>query len=224
MKTWESDFRERFEVLPKNREYRTIQLLREIIREMHEEGFPGAEIGRLMGKDHTTIVHHLSVMGFKPREEIFQKKKYFYEWRKKLEKTQLENRKERDKHRKERQKVEAEKSLLYQKRRAEVTRQKIEASVLYKKGLSTYEMAEKLGVPYGRLNYLLFYGKGKNKRRRERVSVQQLDLSGNVLETFKSIRDAALKTGATDYGIRHALDDGRYKSSGGFLWRRTPKS
>ena len=57
---WEYKYKTRYLMLPKNRKASTVAELRDIIREMSADKFPQAEIGRLMKKDRSTIIHHLS--------------------------------------------------------------------------------------------------------------------------------------------------------------------
>lgn len=71
MKTWEIDFEPRYKaLLPRNRRAESIHALREIIKDMYTEGYGVAEIGRYLGyPDHTSISHHLVVLGFSPQAE-----------------------------------------------------------------------------------------------------------------------------------------------------------
>ena len=57
-------------------------------------------------------------------------------------------------------------------------------------------------------------------RKREGKPVEQLDpVTGGVIRSFDSIREASRKTDIPDEGIRSALN-GTYRHAGKFLWRR----
>lgn len=56
---WEHKYKLRVELLPNNREGGTILLLKKVIAEMKEEGFKPKMIASLIGKDRTTVIHHL---------------------------------------------------------------------------------------------------------------------------------------------------------------------
>lgn len=56
---WEHKYKARYLSLPKNREAGTVAELRDIIREMDAEGFPQMQIAALIGKDRSTVIHHL---------------------------------------------------------------------------------------------------------------------------------------------------------------------
>lgn len=56
---WEHKYRFRFLALPKNRVASTVEELRALIREMDKDGFPQAVIAARIGKDRSTVIHHL---------------------------------------------------------------------------------------------------------------------------------------------------------------------
>lgn len=56
---WEHKYKARFLALPKNRDASTIAELRNIIREMDADDFPQTQIAALLGKDRSTVIHHL---------------------------------------------------------------------------------------------------------------------------------------------------------------------
>lgn len=66
------DFEERIRALPKNRKTETVVTLRLLIKDMHESGMSAAAVGRALGKDHTTILHHLWYMGVNPADRMLE--------------------------------------------------------------------------------------------------------------------------------------------------------
>lgn len=221
MRSWETDWKERFEALPKTRQVPVIRALKEIIREMHEEGYAGAEIGRLMDKDHTTIVHHLFEMGFRPREERKIKNKDFYDWRLKEAKRRLIAREAREATWKETQQIKVRTSLLYQQRREQVTKDKEKAREMYVAGVSLFEIAQKLNRTVPTVHYLIFYSKGGAPKRRRNFEVEQMDLKGNIIARHPSARAAEHELGLSKGTLNHAMTDGRYHGrTAGFMWRR----
>lgn len=57
---WEHKYQARFLSLPKNRNAETVVELRALIRDMNKDKFPQQQIATLLGKDRSTIIHHLS--------------------------------------------------------------------------------------------------------------------------------------------------------------------
>lgn len=57
---WEYKYKARFLSIPKNREKITVEMLKNIIKEMKEDGFTVTQIARRTGKDRSTVLHHLS--------------------------------------------------------------------------------------------------------------------------------------------------------------------
>ena len=57
---WEHKYQARFLSLPKNRNASTVSELRSLIRDMAKDGFPQQLIAAHLGKDRSTIIHHLS--------------------------------------------------------------------------------------------------------------------------------------------------------------------
>jgi IS30 family transposase len=55
---WENIYRARAEALPDDRTASTVAELKAIIRGMRKDGFSSAEIGRRLGKHHTTVLSH----------------------------------------------------------------------------------------------------------------------------------------------------------------------
>lgn len=55
---WEHMYKSRAEALADGRDKETVAELKEIIRGMRKDGFSSAEIGRRLGKHHTTILSH----------------------------------------------------------------------------------------------------------------------------------------------------------------------
>ena len=56
---WMWMFQSRYEALPRDRKPATVKELRDIIHSMQREGFPVKQIARLLGKDRSTVLHHL---------------------------------------------------------------------------------------------------------------------------------------------------------------------
>lgn len=57
---WRYKYQPRYASLLKDRRPDTIRELRDIIRDMDANGFPQALAARLLGKDRSTIIHHLN--------------------------------------------------------------------------------------------------------------------------------------------------------------------
>ncbi len=55
---WEHKYRSRSEALPDDRTSTTVKELKAIIRGMKRDKFSSAEIGRRLGKHHTTVLSH----------------------------------------------------------------------------------------------------------------------------------------------------------------------
>lgn len=56
---WEWKYRSLFDALPKDRKPATVDELRKLIRRMYKDKFPVKQIARLLGKDRSTVLHHL---------------------------------------------------------------------------------------------------------------------------------------------------------------------
>jgi hypothetical protein len=218
-KTWSKDFKRRAEKIPRNRQPESVRLLRALIKDMHLAEFSEAEMGRLLEKDRTTIIHHLYYMGFRPRDEIAARKVEDYKERVERERQITEKVLQYETHRKELARLKTKRSLIYKKRQDEAAEENKLALKLYKQGVPVEEIARKVNRPIGSIGYLIFH-KGQIPRRRPTIRVQKMDLAGKVLTTYPSIRAASLDTGLTMDMIRHGIDDKRYFQSGGFRWRR----
>lgn len=60
-----SQFEARAASLPRNRQKWTVVLIRDLIKDMHDAGYTSADTGRVLHKDHTTILHHYKILGLK---------------------------------------------------------------------------------------------------------------------------------------------------------------
>jgi len=56
---WEYKYKARYLALPKDRKESTIKALQTLIKEMAKDTFPVAQIARRIGKDRSTVIHHL---------------------------------------------------------------------------------------------------------------------------------------------------------------------
>lgn len=56
---WEHRYKRLYNLIPKNRKNGSIIRLQKLIIDMKEDGFTGQNIGKYLGKHHTTILHHL---------------------------------------------------------------------------------------------------------------------------------------------------------------------
>jgi DNA-binding CsgD family transcriptional regulator len=56
---WTWMYKSKFEALPKDRKPSTIVKLRAIIKGMEKDGFPVKRIAKILGKDRSTVLHHL---------------------------------------------------------------------------------------------------------------------------------------------------------------------
>ena len=80
--------------------------------------------------------------------------------------------------------------------------------ILFEKELQTRWVWEELLELVGAQLIIL-----KNKK-----SVQQIDLEGNVINEYSSIKEAANKCGLTGSNISNALR-GKQKTAGGYVWK-----
>ncbi|MBN1181806.1 MAG: hypothetical protein JXB49_05920 [Bacteroidales bacterium] len=55
--------------------------------------------------------------------------------------------------------------------------------------------------------------------KKPKVPVNQYDFDGHYIETYESMWEASKETGATASSIS-ACCKGKYKSAGGFMWRK----
>lgn len=66
------------------------------------------------------------------------------------------------------------------------------------------------------------YGTAQERRAAKRsYVVDQFDLNGKYIATYKSMCEAARQTGVTYSNINNCLT-GKYKQAKGFIWKRTP--
>jgi len=56
---WEYKYRARFELIPKNRKPENAAMLGKLIREMYDDGILTPAIAEFIGKNHSTVLHHL---------------------------------------------------------------------------------------------------------------------------------------------------------------------
>lgn len=56
---WEYKYKPRFLAIPRDRKESTVLMLRKLIREMDKDGFKVSHISTRIGKDRSTVLHHL---------------------------------------------------------------------------------------------------------------------------------------------------------------------
>lgn len=56
---WEYKYKARFAAIPKDRKAASVDALRLLIRDMHKEKFPIANIAARIGRDRSTVLHHI---------------------------------------------------------------------------------------------------------------------------------------------------------------------
>jgi len=56
---WQYKYKARFMAIPNNRKEGSIELLTKLVREMNKDKFPTSQIATLIGKDRSTVLHHL---------------------------------------------------------------------------------------------------------------------------------------------------------------------
>ena len=56
---WQYKYKARFEAIPKNRNKGSIIALKSLIKDMHADDFPTLRISVSLGKDRSTILHHI---------------------------------------------------------------------------------------------------------------------------------------------------------------------
>lgn len=57
---WEYKYKARFAAIPKDRKATSVNVLRALIRDMHKDEFPIAQIASRIGKDRSTVLHHIN--------------------------------------------------------------------------------------------------------------------------------------------------------------------
>lgn len=219
MNKTDAEFKRRADAIPRNRYAENIRELKQLVKEMYEADYGVAEIGRILKRDHTTIVHHLHLSGFRPQEENRIKNASFYEYRLAEEKRKTEMREAYDASYKKICEERAKRSILHQHRLEQTKKDKETALSMWKKGEKLVAIAEKLSSSIQRVHYLLHYG-GKAEKRSANIMVQKFSLDGRPIKTYKSIREAARDVGCKADAIGHAVNDRRYIQAAGFVWRR----
>lgn len=67
--------------------------------------------------------------------------------------------------------------------------------------------------------YNSHWGSAREKCAWNRISVEQYDLEGNYIASYRSISDAAKAVGAAKQNIWSCLYDKRYKTAKGYKWK-----
>lgn len=57
---WEYKYKARFAAIPKDRKEGSVVALRSLIKDMHKDKFPVAHIATRIGKDRSTVLHHIN--------------------------------------------------------------------------------------------------------------------------------------------------------------------
>ena len=233
-----AQYRARFNKLPKNRRPETVKELRSIIRDMWGDGFTCLGTAKVLGKDHTTILHHLSVMqldskvNFETRsnEERELARKYrleserrrlatakaLVEEKKELRKLQIE----RAKIKEQRQELTFIKKDEYLQQRAQKKEFRDKVVAMYEEGVKPEEIRRVLSIPYASaLNNIL---RGSDKYRsliqpRSRP-VYQVSLEGKRMKLWPSLRAASISLGRPNSSSIHLAASGRCLTAYGYKW------
>lgn len=228
----------RLQEIPDDRTRDAISQLRSLIKEMSDDGFPAARIGRFLNKDHTTILHHLKKLGITANgvkenrsglstDEILQKRKERQEWMLLRDNERAahirEIRRIKEQRKSQRLALIQEKNDKWQAEKDRISAQRGKVLKLYKQGRTYGEILKQTGVsPSAVLNLLKHTDWWqKNKRKFNKRAVIQLTLDGVLLARFDSVTDAA-KTVIGDARKRSNIIEcckGRQSTSHGFVWR-----
>jgi len=234
-----AQYRARFDKLPKNRRPETVAKLREIIRDMWADGFTCLGTARVLGKDHTTILHHLTIMRLDTkvnfetrssdeRELARQHRIESAKRRIRADKLLIKERKELDKLRAERAKILEEKKALvfaqkdeFLKKREQQKAFRDKVVKMYEQGVKPQEIRRALNLPYASALYNILRGSDKYRslvRPRSRP-VYQLSLDGKKIKKYSSLRDAATSMGRPDSSSIFLAASGKSLTAYGYKWQ-----
>ena len=219
--TYYMNFKQRIEELPCNRRQETVLLIRELIKDMWNSGHNASSIARAMGKDHTTILHHLWFMDIEPSERVDETNKKKKEARDIIELSELRKRAiALSQIRSVSEALFEEKTRIRKEAKTKLDEERKVALSLWKKGTHYGDIAKVLNTSSSRVQSLLifcpFYQKHKGTSGYKK-QVIQMDKKGQVIKTWDSIREASIKTGVQGTGIV-ANCKGRNQGAGGFVW------
>ncbi len=245
---WEDKLKAEYEALPNNRWAETVQQIKLIIEQLFNSGLSSVKIGKLMDKDHTTVLHHLWQMGYKPGEQNLTKNltarreredsraKYYTERAACLRALQ-EAEKQREAAvveaitlRQMRAATENARRLLvseaWEKKRAESAKNRDLALALYKKGETYAVISKKLGLHISSIEGLIRahpdYQKAWEARgyQGRKRAVMQVGFDGKIVATYPSSRAAGRALGIAPNSISlMANGKSMSQSAGGFMWQ-----
>ncbi len=235
---WVNHFKLLYEKLPDNRKTEVIEVLRNIIVDMHNAGYAAASIGRYLDKDHTTVLHHLKTMNERSEPhrltvEDVQNRKRMMEERAhdrlaklKARNDALEAKKNlREKLTEEHLRAKELKSQKYWdvRKDADIMREKVFA--MYKDGASYHAMSMKYKIGPSRIQGLLIqhpeYQKIKPKRSIKNTirPVLKYSLDGKtLLAEYPTGRAAGRMMNMASVAISMCAQ-GKIPTAGGFIWK-----
>ncbi len=245
---WEDRLKAQYEALPKNRRAETVSEIKRIIEELFNSGLSSVNIGKLLDKDHTTVLHHLWQMGYKPGEQnltrnlsarrareesraiYYTERAAYLRARQEAERLREAATVEAISLRQIRANVENARRLLvsegWEKKRAESAKNRDIALAMYKKGESYAVISRKLGLHASSIEGLIRAHpdyekawKARGYQGRKRAIVQ-IGFDGKIVATYPSSRAAGRALGIAPNSIS-LLANGKStsQSAGGFMWQ-----
>lgn len=218
------DFTKRIENVPRNRRAGTVEKMRKLVLDMWDAGYNCTEIARAIGRDHTTVLHHLWKQGIDPTERSKRNRL--------LREAQNSNMKARKIKEQEsalkRYRIEATKELAVQEiRNKRLDEDREVAFKLWKEGKSYVYMSKLLGISASRLQGLLKYVPEYNEIKGTRsvnsqTPVRQLTMDRKLIKEWVSISEAARSIGIPRGGITDVCKN-RVPSLGGYKWAYVKK-
>lgn len=238
---WENHYRPIWKDIPGGRHKDTIRALRRLIADMYVSGYSMSSIGRFLGKDHTTIVHHIKQIGTKDTKRIrpdttraLADKRFRIEvnHERSLQRIALANKRTQEMEERKMKREEATKRrhalALQQKRemnarRAEIQALRQQVFEMYKAGASYRAISIELGISNARVQALLIYHPGFRKIMRPRYTntgrpVDQYTKEGKFVKRFNTCIAAARALGVPRNHIS-LVARGRARSTHGFTFK-----
>lgn len=187
---------------------------------MHESGVSALQIGKMMGKDHTTILHHLWQMGFDRRKEKMTERIARIKFQKSIlaEKQSMLDDLQRE--RKELEEMTEQRKSEWKLHLERVAQAKVKAWEMYELDIPIKEIAKELGTgSQNAMGYIRAHPLYHKSKRRIFRDILQVDGAGKVVGRFPSLASAAKATKVNYSTISRCLK-GQDLTAGGFRWVR----
>ena len=234
---WEHHFYPMWKKIPDNRHAENIQMLTSLIEDMHLAGYAAAAIGRYIGRDHTTVLHHLKKVGADSARYFLSDSEKALREKEKIEKeqeylTRLQQRTARyEEMKKVKQAIIEEKwrqkelrSQNYWVKRGGADKMREKVFKMYKGGATYNQMSLKYHVSPSRIQGLLIqhplYNTVKRVRRTWSLPrpVEQYTKDGTLVREYVSGRSAGRQLGMASVAISMCAQ-GKIPSAGGYVWK-----